>query len=357
MVAGQPHQGGATWAALQYVLGLRRLGHDVVFVEPVGESFDPVYASAVVDAFGLFGSVAFTGGRETLLGIPFDRLCERDYDVVVNLSGLVRDDELIGGAPIRIYVDLDPAFTQLWHDEGVDVGLAGHTHFVTVGLALGSPSCHLPLCGVEWMTTLPPVVLSRWTPADGPGSAWTTVGNWRSYGSIERHGVRFGQRAHSMRELLDVPILAGRGPEVALAIDPAEDGDRSALADAGWKLVDPVRSAGTPARYRSFVRSSRAELGIAKEGYVVSRCGWFSDRSACYLASGRPVVAQDTGFGSVLPASSGLVTFRGAGEAADAMRDVELDYARHQAAARSLAVEAFDSRIVLERLLSLAGAA
>lgn len=355
MVAGEPHQGGATWAALQWVLGLRRLGHDVVLVEPVGDRFDPAYAQHVVDAFGLYGSAAFIRGRETLLGAPFAELCERDYDVLVNLSGLARDRELVERAPVRLYVDLDPAFTQLWHDGGIDVGLDGHTHFATVGSALGSPSCDLPLCGVEWTATLPPVVLSRWPSAVDGGTVWTTVGNWRSYGSIERDGVRLGQRAHSMRALLDVPAQAGLSPQVALTIDPAEP-DLATLGASGWTLVDPIRSAGTPARYRTFVRSSRGEIGIAKEGYVVSRCGWFSDRSACYLASGRPVVAQDTGFGHALPVGAGLLAFASAEEAADSLRRVERDYAAHRAAARAIAADQLDSRIVLGRLLEAVGA-
>ena len=354
MVAGDPHQGGATWAVLQYVLGLRALGHDVLLVEPVDAARDPAvdrYFAAVVLAFGL-------GDRAALVergSAPDPDLIAwaRDADVVLNISGMLRDEALLEHAPVRVFLDLDPAFNQLWHEaEGIDMGLDAHNRFVTVGLAVGQPGCAVPTCGREWTATLQPIVLDRWPVGDtAVHDAFTTVANWRGYGSVEAGGVHFGQKAHSLRELIDLPERTAAPLELALDIHPDERADLEALRRHGWALVDPAAVAGTPEDYADFVRGSRGELGIAKSGYVASACGWFSDRSACYLASGRPVVAQDTGWSRYLPAGEGLLAFTTAEEAAAAIDEVGRDEVAHRRAARALAEELFDAGTVLPRLL------
>jgi hypothetical protein len=354
LIAGVPGQGGATWAILQYALGFRRLGHQVTLVEPVASLKPPVvaYFQGVVEQFELDAALLVAGTRETA-GLPYERLLEdaRAADVLVNVSGMLRDEALLE-APARVYLDLDPAFNQLWDLDGIDVGFDGHTHFVTVGQALGQRGCDVPTRGREWIPTLPPVVLERWPPADGiERDALTTVGNWRGYGSIERDGVHYGQKAHSLRRFLDLPERTGERFELALAIHPDEEGDLEALRAHGWQLVDPTRAAGTPNAYADFVRGSKAELGIAKSGYAVSGSGWFSDRSACYLASGRPVVAQETGFSRFLPTGRGLFAFTGADDVVAAVDELRGDYAGHARAARALAEEHLDSDRVLTRLL------
>jgi hypothetical protein len=317
MVATDPGQGGATWAVLQYVLGLDRLGHEVWLVDP-GEGKE---AKRYFDSLRL-GARAFLGGYPG--PIP---------DVLLNVSGMLRDERILERVPIRVYLDLDPVFNQLWHLQGVDAGLDRHTHHVSVGL-------HVPETGQEWGHTLPPVVLERWPRAEHVElAALTSVGNWRSYGSIEHDGVRYGQKAHSLRRFLGLPDLTGERFALALRIDPGETRDLDALREHGWELLDPDQVAGTPERYAEFVRGSWAELGIAKEGYVTSRSGWFSDRSACYLASGRPVVAQDTGFGEHLPAGAGLLAFGTLEQAAGAIAELRRDYPRHARAARAIAEE------------------
>lgn len=373
-MAGAPRQGGAAWAVLQYVLGLRRLGHEVYFMEPIPEAALqpaglPLAASEqascmerIAESFALEGKAALLvpETRQTV-GLPYRELvavAER-ADLVVNLSGCLRDEEILGRVPIRLYLDLDPGFTQLWHRSGgLDVGLDGHTHFATVGLALGDPTCPVPTCGREWVGTLQPVVLEEW-PAAGPVErrAFTSVANWRSYGSIEHKGVFYGQKAHAFRELADLPSRAHARFELALAIHPDETEDLALLRRGGWGVVDPLEAAGTPERYRAFVAGSKAEIGVAKSGYVAARCGWFSDRSACYLASGRPVVAQDTGFAPFLPTGVGLLVFQDRDEAVVAVEEVERDYDLHAAAARRIAEEHFASDRVLGALLGRVGLA
>ena len=190
-------------------------------------------------------------------------------------------------------------------------------------------------------------MLEHWPVQAGAADAdFTTIGNWRGYGSVEHDGVHYGQKAHSMRELHGASPTRTDAPfRLALDIHPGETPDLEALDRNGWQLVDPATVAADPDAYRAFIAGSLAELGIAKSGYVLSRCGWFSDRSACYLASGRPVVAQDTGFGAFLPTGEGLLSFADRGRrASPAIEDIRADYDRHARAARGIAEEHLDSR-------------
>jgi hypothetical protein len=357
MVAGDPGHGGATWAVLQYVLGLRRLGHDVLLVEPVDEirAESERYFRQVAAEFGLERRAALLAPGGVTVGVASSELRQRvrEADLLLNASGLLRDPDLLEPIPRRVYLDLDPVFNQLWHEQGIDVGFVGHTHHVTVGQAIGTDGCSVPTCGIDWTTTLQPVVLSEWPLADGiRHDALTTVGNWRAYGSVEADGIFYGQKAHALRELLELPRLTKERFLLALAIDPAEEKDLVALDEYGWELVDPAKVAGTPADYRRFVQGSKAEFGLTKSGYALARSGWFSDRSSCYLASGRPVIAQETGFSRFVPTGEGLLAFDTADEAASAIDAVAADYERHRRAARELAEEHFDSDRVLDALLA-----
>jgi hypothetical protein len=361
MIAATPRQGGATWAVLQYLLGLRRIGADVHFVEPIGDSArldaDAVrYTRQVLERFGLGARWALipASGDEPI-GMTRDQLraAASRADLLLNVAGMLTDPDLLERVPVRVYLDLDPAFTQLWHSsEGVDMRLDAHTHFVTVADAIGEPECPIPTCDRDWLATLPPVVLDQWPVAKSPpGHACTTVGHWRSYGSIHHGGLHYGQKAHSLRPLVPLPRSAPGRFELALGIHPEETEDLAALRENGWTLIDPARVAATPDDYRGFVQRSWAEFGLAKLGYVVSGSGWFSDRSACYLASGRPVIAQDTGFGRRLPTGAGLLPFSTADDVLAAIEELERDYERHRAAARELAIEYLDSDRVLGSLL------
>ncbi len=373
MIAGDPYQGGATWAVLQYVLGLRELGHRVLLVEPIkpasiqpagaalADSINARYFRQVVSEFGLEDEAALLlADSRTTVALSYERLSEitRQADLLVNISGMLTDERLLSPIPVRAYLDLDPAFIQLWHAQGIDMRFGGHTHFVTIGCAIGKSDCPVPTCGVSWIQTLQPIVLRHW-PVAGPitHGGLTTIANWRGYGSVEHEGVHYGQKVHSLRRFFDLP---SRTPEqflVALAIHPGEVADIAELDRFGWRRLDPAQVAGTPRAYQDFIQGSKAEFGIAKSGYVLSRCGWFSDRSVCYLASGRPVIAQDTGFEPYVPAGAGLFAFETAEDVLAAIDAINGDYEKQRRAARDLAEEYFDSNKVLTRLLSLMGVA
>jgi hypothetical protein len=373
MLAAERHHGGASWAVLQYLLGFRQLGHHVFFVEPIEKSkLRPVGAPLIRTAAGLRfqrlvaafqyaerSALLLEGTAETV-GLTYEALREvaARTDLLVNISGMLTDDALLQPIRKRLYLDLDPGFNQVWHaGQRIDRRFDTHTHFATVGLRVGSADCRVPMCGKTWITTCPPVVLAHWPVARGwTRNAFTTVGNWRSYGSMHYEGLFLGQKAHSLRPLIDLPKRTGIRFELALAIHPAEP-DLAELRLNNWNLIDPRRAAGTPGSYRSFVSNSRGEFGIAKSGYVATRSGWFSDRSACYLAAGRPVLAQDTGFVPMLPAGEGLLPFQTQADALAGLDAIQAHYGRHRDAARAIAEQHFDSKHVLTRLLDKVQAA
>lgn len=372
MIASDPRQGGATWAILQYVLGFRQLGHEVYLIEPVAseairphdstieESDNACYFRQVMAEFDLVDNATFLLSQtKQTLGIPYENLRQiaRSADLLINVSGMLTDETLIACIPVRIYLDLDPAFNQLWSAvQKIDMRFSGHTHFVSIGQAIGDATCSVPTCGLNWEKTFQPIVLEKWpVAANIRYDGFTTIGNWRGYGSIEHQGVLYGQKAHSLRQFLRLPTLTNERFMLALAIHPAETKDLNALETSGWQLLDPAKVAHSPKTYQEFIQGSAAEFGIAKSGYVTSRCGWFSDRSVCYLASGRPVVAQETGFSKFLPTGDGLFAFQTIDEILNAIERLRSDYAHHASRARSIAEEYFDSSKVLSRLLNTVG--
>jgi hypothetical protein len=351
MVGGTPGQGGAAWAVLQYLLGFRALGWDVWFVEPA-EAAAAEHVAPVLDGFGFAGRWAVLSADGATVGASREDLlaAARRADLLVNVAGMLTDPALLDEIATRVYLDLDPAFVQLWHTvEGVDMRLDAHTHFVTLSDSVGRT---IPDCGRSWLPLLPPVALAHWPVADVLAhDALTTVANWRGYGSIQADGVHYGQKAHALRPLFKLPRRLSVQLLLALAIHPAETADLAVLATNGWRLTDPASVASTPQLYRRFVAGSWGEFGIAKSGYVVSDSGWFSDRSACYLASGRPVVAMETGFTRRLPTGTGLLTFTDLDTAVVAIEDLTADYEHHRLAAREIAEAHLDATVVLADLL------
>jgi hypothetical protein len=270
---------------------------------------------------------------------------------MVNIMGFV-PREVLGDRVCSIFLDIDPGYPQMWKELGLADMLAGHDRFVTIGQNIGRDDCQVPTCGLNWITTPPPVDLERWPAVPGVSGAFTTVATWRNpYGTLDFHGARYGSRVHEFRKFIELPRLVGADFEVALDIDAAEVEDICALRVNGWRLLDPRTVAGTPTAYRSFIRHSRAEFSVAQNMYVATRSGWLSDRSLSYLASGRPVLAQDTGFSDHYPVGEGLIAFTTLEQAAAGVEEIERNYERHSRAARALAEEYFDASRVMRALL------
>ena len=372
-LAQRPRHGGHTWVFLQWLLGFERLGWEVHFVDrltpemcvddagqpvPFRESANLAYLTRVMEAFGLADrwTLIHDAGSD-VAGRPHAEAvaAARESALLLNVMGFLDDEEVLGAAPMRAFLDIDPGFGHMWQDLGLAEPFAGHDRYVTVGTNVGRSGCSIPDCGLDWIPTLPPVELSEWPVASGRGSRFTSVASWRGpFGPIEYRGRTYGLRVHEFRRFLDLPSRVDGPFEVALEIDEADAADLERITEAGWLLADPRAAAADPWRYRDYVQASAAELMIAKNLYVDTRSGWFSDRSACYLASGRPVLAQDTGLGDV-PAGEGLVTFATLEEAVAGAEAILADPAGHGRAARAIAEEHFAAARVIPLLLERLG--
>jgi hypothetical protein len=374
-VANKHRHGGSAWVRLSWAEALRRLGLDVLFVEQLdprhavdaaGEPAAPERSvnaaafSAAMDALDFTGSASLiTTGGATVAGLGREELLDRaaGAELLVNISGHLRDPQLRTLARRRVFVDLDPGYTQVWHAEGRDVGLDGHDLHFTVGANVGTPRCDLPTGGLRWHPIRQPVVLERWPVADDGFSRFTTVGSWRgAFGPISWAGRSHGVKAHEFRRLVDVPRRAGLPFELVLDIDAADAPDAARLREGGWSLREPATTA-SPAAFGDYVRGSGAEFSAAQGVYVHTRSGWCSDRTVRYLASGRPALVQDTGLGDTLPTGEGLLTFASPQEAVARAGELVADHARHRAAARRLAETYFAPGPALAPLLEAAGVA
>lgn len=347
--------GGHAWVFAQYVRGLRALGWRVVFVDrQVDPAWRPDRAGAVLELLGGPGGVAVLDARgESVYGLSRPELLvvAGEADLLLNVMGFLDDRELLEAPRQRVFLDIDPGFGQMWRDLGLADVFAGHETFVTVARRIEGSG--VPTCGLRWRSILPPVHLPDWpVAAPAPDAPITSVASWRGpFGPIEHGGTTYGLRVHELRRFMDLPAMTGAPLVLALDIDPEDAADRAALVAAGWTLVDPRRVAGTPSSYRDYVAGSQAELMISKHLYVATRAGWFSDRSSCYLASGRPVVAQDTGFADVLPCGDGLLAFDTPDDAAAAIDDLRTRYGEHCDAARAFAEAHLSTDVVLPGLL------
>jgi hypothetical protein len=259
-----------------------------------------------------------------------------------------------------VYFDDDPGYTQFWQAAGVaGPRLEGHDEYFTVGANIGTPGCAIPTGGLPWRRTPPPVVLQEWPVAGGGGRGrFTTVASWRGpYGPVAYGGRTYGLKVHEFRKFIGLPGRVRGTFEIALDIHPAERNDLDLLRRHGWRLEDPKKAAPDPWAYRSYVQASAAEFSAAQGVYVQTGSGWFSDRTACYLASGKPALVQDTGFSRNYPVGEGLVAFHTLEEAVAGAERITADYENHSRAARALAERHFDSDKVLGRLVEEVGLA
>ncbi|VVM05159.1 hypothetical protein MAMC_00432 [Methylacidimicrobium cyclopophantes] len=355
---------GVTWAFLQWALGFRSLGWDTWLVEelPASACIDAAgkrttpdravnasYWRKAIAEFGWCGKATLfqEGEREEWEEL---RAYAREADLLLNISGVLRRRSLLDLPKRRIYLDLDPVFTSIWARQyGCDLGLAGHDVFVTVGLRMDQEDVRAPNLGVPWLTTLPPVVLDSWTALPGGGKSWTTVTHWRAYPEVRWGQWVFTNKAPEWERVLALPRLVD--VPFRIACDLAEEEIAERFRAAGWEIVSSSDITTDWKQYRAFLNDSRGEFSVVKGGYRISNCGWFSDRSACYLSLGKPVVLQETGWSTRLRPPCGLHPFSSIDEAARAIERVESHYAEEAAGARAFAEEALDARKVIGRLL------
>lgn len=367
-LAAKPGNAGGAWERFSWAEGLRRLGFEVLFVEecvgiPVAAALDWFDACMGFFGFGRHAAIVdrasdWTHGRSR----DDLRRFAAASDMLLNLSGNLTVPDLVEAVATTVYVDVDPGFTQIWHaDPATPFDVPRHDHYFTIGENIGTPGCPIPTGGLLWKPTRQPLLLDLWPAVSGDGLGadgsrrFTTIAGWRcGYGPVAWDGVTYGLKLHEFRRMLDVPGRVAAAFEIALDIHDGDARDRDALTAHGWRLVAPAAAAGTPEAFRRYVQGSAAELSVAQGVYAHARSGWFSDRSTRYLASGRPVLVQDTGLATI-PTGEGLVTFRTPDEAVAGAEEILSRYPRHSAAARDLAARHFDSDLVLGRLLDDVG--
>jgi hypothetical protein len=362
-LASKPGNGGEAWVRLTWALGLRRLGYEVVLAEQVPEPTPEACAwfEAVTARFGLGDAACLVhGDGPQTTGMPFEQLvaCAERAALLVNHSGHLTLAPVLDRVGARLFVDLDPGYTQLWALAGnPGARLDGHDAFATLGANLGDPACPLPTAGVPWIPVRPPVLLDAWPASPPPpDGAFTTVASWRNaLGTIDLDGRTYGSKAHAFRRIVALPRRVEQRVQLALDIHPADEPDRRALVEHGWELIEPGAVAGSPEAFHDYVQGSLAELSVAQPLYVETGSGWFSDRSAHYLASGRPVLLEDTGLARHLPLGEGLLTFHDLDSAAAGTAAIAADPAAHGRAARALAERFFDSDVVLGGLMEELG--
>lgn len=367
--------GGQTWLYLNWLRGLHRLGHEVWYVEDdLAWPYDPErntvtddcsYATRHIaqsmDRVGMAGQWAFRlGGRaDACWGLESTALNDlyRDCDLLLNIVGAtdLRDEHL--EAKYRVYVECDPVTAELRlanGDEHTRVAFENHQRLVTYGENYGAPDCGVPLNGRTYGLTRQPIDLELWPMTfDSQAQFFTTIGNYRQNGSDVEYGgeVYRWSKHHEWERFLDLPSKTEQRFQLAMMPPLAED--QALLRAKGWSLVPPLQmSLDVFGAYPDFIRGSRAEFTVAKDQNVRLRSGWFSERDACYLSSGKPVVSQDTGFSRVLPTGEGLFAVSSVEQAASAVEAINSDYRRHCEAARAIADEYFRAETVAGRLLA-----
>ncbi len=370
---GQYPLGGVTWDYLQYVLGLRDLGHDVFYLEDTGQwpytpdtdgigegcDYTVRYLTELFERFELADRWAYRfPWQSQWFGMSDARRQEviDSADLLINVSGTLEKPAEYRAVRRMAYIDSDPVFTQVKLARGQqylrDI-LDQHDVLFTFGEALGLSSSQTPDTGDRWIPTRQPVVLSEWEVGTKPRDVFTTVMNWSSYNPVEHEGVQYGQKDVEFRRFFKLPEqVAPAKLELAAKSGRKTKLPRDQLKHLGWLLAEPDIVCPDLDSYRDYLQSSKAEWSVAKGGYVQGQSGWFSCRSACYLAAGRPVVVQDTGFSKVLPTVEGIVAFTNMEEAVAGIQSIESDYERHSRVARQIAEEWFDANRVLDQFVN-----
>ncbi len=392
-LAGDPFAGMA-WMHMQFVVGLRRLGHDVTYLELTSSwPYDPLVGSkvgrsdyaveylarvcaefGVDDCWGYRDSYA-TGEWSGPQHLRADDLLAH-ADAVLNIAGATRLDDEGFGSERLVLIETDPILLGIGYAAGDSVTrrfVDGHHDVVTYGENIGTPVCPVAALPRQRATMRQPILLDRWKPAGGEGRRYTTVANWSQRGAdVEFAGRLYHwSKDHEFRKVIGVPARVSAAIELATNLTAPDsmpltdtsvhepiksrgvlDDDRALLATNGWGVVDSVQMSMDPMQYHDYIEASRGEFTVARDLHARLQSGWFSERSACYLAAGRPVVTQDTGFGVSIPTGTGLLSFTSADEAVDALTEVESDYDRHAKAARGVAEEYFGAESVLGHMLT-----
>ncbi len=366
---------GVTYQFLHYLIGLRRLGYDPYYIEDSGRwIYDPRINDISGDASGNIEAVvpileahgfrdrwAFRGNYPDgqCYGLSESQILRlyREADAFLNVTGAQEIREEHMACPRRVYVESDPFASQVKvakGDEMTITTLAAHDTLFSFGENLGAPDCDTPIERFRWLPTRQPVLIDMWNNPDGGSETYTTITTWHNKGKniTYRGDTYYWTKDREFEKFLDLPRRRPMSFELAAGVD--EDVERR-LRDHGWRQTHSVEISKDFDRYRSYIQNSRGEFTIARDQYVRPHTGWFSDRSACYLAAGRPVITQETGFSKFLPTGKGLFGFKTMDDILAAVDAVESDYEGNCRAAREIAEEYFAAEKVIGSLMERAG--
>ncbi|MGC9966982.1 MAG: glycosyltransferase family 1 protein [Syntrophobacteraceae bacterium] len=370
--------GGVGWDYLQYPIGFLKMGHDVYYHEdtwswpshPVQRTYtqDPKYSVEYIRDFvekyapGLRDRWHYLHLHDTSFGMDRQKFDEvaASADLFLNVSGSCMIPENLPGGCLKIFLDTDPGYNQImlserlsW-SENIDrwcSSVEAHDRHFTYAENIHGPDCLVPKLNYHWKTTRTPISIEHWEHLAHvkPTGPWTTVMTWNAFkGKLIYRGVEYGSKGVEFEKLLNLPASVDMPLKVAVG---GVSAPLARLSQAGWQVADGPGATLSPAMYQEFIASSRGEISPAKHVYVALRTGWFSCRSACYLASGRPVVVQDTGFTPYIASGEGIIPYSSAEEAALGIIEVERNYEKHAGAALDLARQYFDCEKVLEKLI------
>jgi len=372
-VANFPSGGGHLWVYMQHVFGMKRMGCDVYWLECFRRSGDAERDRAAIDSFfarlaslGMEGHVILraVGGPDPAAPVEWLGMSETEADRVIDRADLLLnfhyaiEPELLARFRRTAMVDIDPGLFQFWLSRG-QLKVPRHDVYFTTGETVGTPGALFPDCGLEWVRIRPAVCTEQWDRAkDKVGEAMTTVSAWDSADWVVDRpaGIRFdNSKRVAFLPYRDLPRLTSQPLELALFLETDTDHQEGRMmAEHGWRIRRSVDVAGSPQAYRDYIRRSRGEFSCAKPSCMYFQNAWVSDRTLCYLASGRPVVVQDTGPSALLPNGEGMFRFSTPEHAAAALEAMNADYERHCRAARELAETVFDAKANAARMLEAA---
>lgn len=399
--------GGVAWDYLQYVIGLAKLGHDVYYYEDTSSwpynpkeqrvTDEPSYSlNFIFNFFKKYAPVlnnnwCYIHLNDTAYGMSYQQFekVSQDCDLFINVSGANPLPKKLSNHCVKIFLDTDPGYNQIvlsekpeWElkvDHWIDL-VESHDSYFTYAENIYGDDCRVPKLGLKWYTTRMPIVLSLWEDLiennlnNYSEVPWTTVMSWNAFkGPLTYQGIEYGSKGKEFEKIISLPKITGipmllavggisssqtwlhkKGYHRAYRLLSKMSQTRKYrdLHNNGWEVVDGPTATITPDVYKTFIAQSRGEISTAKNVYTALKTGWFSCRSACYLASGKPVVVQDTGFTAKIPSGAGMIAFSSVNEAADAIVEVENNYAFHSKSALQLANEYFDSNRVLGKFIA-----
>jgi hypothetical protein len=379
--------GGVSWDYIQYPVGLKLLGHDVYYIEDTGQystyriterpwddPYDTIeYLKDTMEKFGLKDKWAY---RDTCsnkcYGMPLKKVLEicETADVFINISAssICREEYL--KIPKRVLIDSDPMFTQIQTLENKkdadiryvtnNIKITDYNYHFSFGQNTGNPDCKIPGLNINWIPTRQPICLDLWRVdkqrvVEGHSNSFTTIMNWSTRSKLKFENEEWGQKDMEFLKFISIPEIYTKAPfEIVLSVsaDFKKELNPEVITQKGWKILDPSKTIATTKAYQSFIASSYAEFAVAKETYVKSNSGWFSCRSACYLALGKPVITQETSWSRYIPSGLGLFAFSDIEMAINSLNEVKSNYQKHCQGASEIAKEYFDSNKVLNHVIS-----